>query len=716
MLKTGLKVQYPLSLLLQNEFSLLDPGVESSMYLSVTNNYPFSCRYRIRFPEHEAIRLTKSEYELQLEANATDCIELRFVATRGSIYEPELEITAYHRSEQAFCFSRRVLMRLYTMDGMDQKRCAEQDTLINGLYTLSFQRVVNCNWGYFASNYGGYFNFKPPCLGKPYSDEFNKELPYDVVFEELDGANRITAYYRSKEIAGAEFATIFTLYRSGYAESITRILSLPDNDKEVHYKQAFNLHSEHCSFEHEQQLFRLDQDMPDAELHSLPSGFITGNWIYAEDDDTTYTIVWAQGQQIKRDNYALALEYDLRDYLRRGIRETEPVKFFFDCFKNAYQARNYAKRSRAIACPVHETLELRVNYGNPFVTSPFAVKLVQHKEANLRGRFTLSSQVIAPQTREHTITDKVQETAWEITNSELKPIDMITCVPKLPNYSLRRQQLALHAHGEVRFTTEGEIITCDNGLMSFSAALDATLPGIISLSYMGMEWLDRSYPEHPPKSTFNPFPGGIMLYPQETRPQTLLDEEHVVERTRLIDQWGGIWEGIAITTAFKRFEPLKGLVYRQNYLSRAGVPILAIVPELLDTAGKTRYYGFALESYFQPNSEQRKPAIELPDVGGDWLALTVDDESAYIDRELRHFVLGYSDRQTRLNIVKTNKHKVYFHMDPSVIRTRQSFWSELSHDLPQRMPVSFMLFSEEKIPYKAFSSLLETDLKDFPAD
>lgn len=710
-LKTGLKVQYPLSCMLQNEFSLLDPGVEYKLFLTVTNNYPFACKYIIRFPEDPVISMTQSEYELNLEANANDNVQISFVASSGCVFEPELLVTAYPNGDQPVSFTRRVLMRLYSLDGMDQKRTTEHDIMINGIYTLSFQRVVNYNYGYFASLYGGYYSFRPPYLGKPYSEEFNHEEPYDVVFEELSGANRITAYYRSKELVGAEVATVFTLFRTGHAESFVRIIALPDDDKEVYYKQSFNLRSEQITFEHEDQLVRFDQDMPEPDFYSLPSGYITGNWIYAEDDNTTYTIVWALGQRVRIDGYALALEHDLRDLLRQGIRETEPVKYYFDTFKNAYQARNYAERSRENACPLHDTLELRVNDGNPFVTQPFAVRLIQRREANLRGKFTLSSRAIPPIVREHEIGDKVQETVWEIADRELRPLDIVSCEAKLPNYTLKRQQLALCSQGEVRTTTEGRIITCENGLMSFSAALDASIPGLISLKYDGMEWLDLGYPEHPPKSTFNPFPGGIVLYPQESRPQTLRDEEHVVAPASLSDQWGAIWEGISITTTFRYFEPLKGLVYRQYYLTRAGVPLLAVVPELLDAGGKARYYGFALESYFQPNGDARKPYIDLPDVGGDWISLSVDAESAYIDRELRHYALGYSDRKTKLNIAKTNKHNVYFHMDPYVIRTRQAFWSDLSHELPQKMPITYFVFGEENIPYQAFISLLETELK-----
>ena len=706
-LKCGLKIQYPLDLELRNTQSLGYPGREQTVYLNLRNNFPVACDYQIELDEIQTVKLRGAKHSIRLQAGESSFLSLYLSISGACVYEPEIRVRAKPDGLPELKFSKPVTLIINSPQGRDQRLTREYVLLINGLSMVSFNRKIYSNWGSFRVFNNNGFGLQPCLVGKPYSEEFLSEAPVEYIFKELGQANQLLSVYHSREIPGLEFARVYTLYPTGMLEYSIRILKVPDTEDDIWLKQKVSISQSALSFAQNGRILRLEQDLPDLGLGELPVDAIGENWIFAKDDDAYYGLVWDPARKVVIEEWGMVWEHNLTALQASGTMETKPVLLLVDIFKNAYQLRDFATKTWQRAVPQYPSLELVINKSNPFVVNKFEAQLIQHLDTALRGSFSLSAPSFPKQSQSFDLQEDIRQISWNLEQTSPQALEIITCEAVLPTTIAERKQIVFSPGGKVSQIRQGVKHTVDNGLISFSAAEDAKLPGLISLKYQDREWLDRSYPVYGPKSSYNPYPGGIGINPAFVRMSAFFEEEHQLQSAELKDQWGQIWKGLSCSSLITRSEAVKGLRFTQYYMTLPGLPLLVIFTRIEQGTGKAEYQSFHLSCFFHPEAPVDDWRMRVPSEQGAWHSYRINNEALHIQDSFRQIEISQFGSASRLNLLHTSKFNYYIHMDPKLMRSRTQFWSEITLREKQWLPPIFMIFTEEEIRQEWAYPLLE---------
>ncbi len=713
-MKTGLKIQYPLDTTFAMEKSLVTPSHDQVLYLNVQNCFSCKCLYRIDFENEEPLQLERKSFEINLKPRERSYIPIKFTTPEACIIYPTLKITALPENGKEVQFNRQIHYQIYTLTSKAQKVLPNQYILLNGRMSVSFDQLGNKNWGMFQIMQGMGFNLCPPRVGKPYSEEFDQELPYDVQVNDLGVANELVMYFRSKEFQGVEFAYVYKLYPTGLMEFHIRIINLPIQEQNVFAKLRFCIYGENLVCELGGRLIKLENDMPGLDTNNLDGEEFSKNWAFSKYDDCTSAMIWDKNWHACIDRWFVCWDINLSDYYARGLQETEPVLLYIDVFQNAFEVRNVAEECNKKVEPMYPSLELVINNEDPFPGHAYEVKLIQHQTENLRGSFILSSSTNAILREEikHKFEDEVREIKWTVEAHSKKPMEVINCEARLPLYTVERKQIVFHEKGEVRFAETSDIndtlLVADNGIIQITTAKDARIPNLLSLIHEGREWLDNSYPEYAPKSNYNPYPGGMTITPWQLRIMNLMNETHEIKKASLLDQWGHKWEGLEMRSSITNFDPLQGLVYVQYYLMRPGVPILAITTKIITDTGHAEYIPFCLNMFFKPNGEIQNSSIDIPCEDNRWHMLHAGSEAFYLRNSYRHVKIKNMKSDYMLNILSLGKSYHDIHIDPQILRDKCYLYSDFAKTVPSMLRPMFIIFSGSDIEHEWLYSLLNT--------
>lgn len=707
-MKTGLSTRYPLEISLLNDSTFIMPGREALLYINVKNHYKQSCHFTIEFVPEEPVQILSPHTDFSLAEEEKASIPIRFVCSRGCIYYPMLRITATREDGQSTTYEKRYSVRLSTLEGRDQKIMPQRYELINGRYVL----MVMENWGrnrvYFMNGAGVTCSMPYPMLGKPFSDEFESESPYDVKVEDLGGANQLSLYYRSKSFPGLQFALVYRLYPSGMLEYFLGIISFPDDASDIFARLRMTPPMTVLSYENQGRIFNLEPDMPDMEIDSLPKEFCTGNYLHFAQDNDRISVIWDPTLKVEINGWSLVWDIDLSAMHDAGKTESMPLLMYINVFDTVYQTRNHAQGHYNFPTPVYPTLELCVNAGNPILCKDLQVELRMHQDRYLNGRFTLKiNDDHVSEIKELDLSQEIRKLEWERVSPPASPILNILCTASTPVYDLPRRQTLFHPHGEVNTNTSGEFLEVDNGIIQISAATDSSLPILLSLKHQGKEYLDQAYPEYLPKSFYNPYTGGLIIALEGISVANLQKEKHNLAPVSLSDQHGNTWQGLVWETEIKAYKPLRGYLYRQYYLTLPGVPLLALVCEIRQDSGSASYERITYTGFYNPGSKLDDCRIKVPIADNRWQSLTAGRESLRIMDSYRHVIVQDIASPDMLNILNLSKSDVFIHTDQHVARMRHSFYTNRVSGSPKWTLPQFMIFSKEIIAWDSLNSLFE---------
>ena len=706
-LKCGLKIQYPLDLEMRASESLCFPGREQTVYLNLRNNFAVACDYRIELEETELVKLKERSLRIRLQAGEASYLPLYLTASQGNIFEPNIKVHAKPEGLPELDYTKLVTHIMHSPQGRDQKLTHDYILLMNGLSLVSFNRNIYTNWGSFGVYYSQGFGLQPCLIGKPYSEEFLSSPPVEYEFNEIGQANQLVCKYRSKEIPGLEFARVYKLYPSGVMEYSIRILQVPETENEIWIKQKVTLQQSDLSFANNGRIIHLEYDLPDLGMGELPVDAIGENWVFSRYEQSCFGVVWDPSHSALIEEWGIVWEHNLSALKASGCLETAPLIFFVDVFKNAYQLRDYATKKLRPSQPQYPSMELVVNQANPFVGNEFEASLVQHLDTGLRGDFSLSSPSLKAQIQSYNLLEDIREIKWQLQPVAPEAVEIISCEASIPTTIAQRKQLIFSPRGEIKEHKQRARHTVDNGILSFSAAEDARLPGLISLQYQGQEWLDKSYPDYGPKSSYNPFPGGIGINPAFVRMSAFFLEEHKLKNALLRDQWGQLWKGLSFSSLITRNEIHKGLLFTQYYMTLPGLPLLAIFTQIEHGSGKAEYQGFHLGCFFHPEAPIQDWRMRVPAEKGGWQSYRINEEALHLQDSYRQIEVSQIGSPSRLNMLHMSKANYYIHMDPKLMRSRTQLWSEITIKDKQWLPPVFMIFTEEEIRQEWIYPLLE---------
>lgn len=709
-LKTGLKIHYPLDLDLRSEMSSYLPGRPSAMYLNLNNNFPVAGDFEITFPEQDKIRLKQQVHRIRLEPGCRDHLPLTFTADAACIYAPQVQVTSRPENGTEVNFSKQPVIMLPMHGGSDQAITTERFQLLNGDCSLYIWQEYHRNMAFFQTATGLNVNLNPPQIGLPYSDEFETEDPIGAEVFALGQANQLQLKYVSKHKPGCEIALIYTLHPGGLLEYSLRVLKLPEGE-DLKTLLLIGLDSTGFTCQSGGRIVSLEADQPDKTLHALLPLDPDANWVFGKPEDSTVAIIWPPGARVSIDRWWLAWEIGLKEVAEREDQTAGPFRIYLDVFKNAFQVRKLALNQHLPAEPIHPTLELVVNGGNPCVADTCEVKLLLRQDDALAGKVCLkdSSGFVLGE-EELTRGEERRECAFTVSVPPQTSLEKLSCELAQPLYTLQREQVVLRSRGEVKLDTlpssPSELLSLDNGCLKFSAAAETCLPSLISLTHAGHEWLASGHPDFAPRGTYNPFLGGLSVRPGQISLQALQEESHQADFSRLSDNGGNLWPGIALTTNIEKYGPLKGMAYRQHYLTRPGLPVLVVQTEIVSTHGRAEYCRFPLYAFAAPDGDLASAYVDIPGENGTWQRIHAGREAFYHGKEADHTRIGSVLLDPVLHILSPRKTYRFFQATTDVLAQGTYVYSRMLDHGPQFLPPLFLVWTDGSWTHGAFSQLL----------
>ncbi|MBW6514690.1 MAG: GNAT family N-acetyltransferase [Candidatus Syntrophosphaera sp.] len=709
-LKTGLKIHFPLDLDLSKELSEYFPARPSTIYLNLQNNFPVSCSFEISFPEQERIKLLESEHRIHLEAGERAILPLPFRPEAACVYAPRVRVKARPEKGREIEFTKQPVIMLPMHGSSDQAVTTERFQLLNGTNSLFVWQDHKRNMAFFQAAGGNNVNLNPPQIGLPYSDEFETEDPLGAEVSALGQANQLRMRFASKHKPGCEFALLYTLYPGGLLEYSLRVLKLPE-EEDLKALLQIGLDSTGFTYQSGGRILSLEADQPDRELNDLLPLDPDANWVFAGSENSSVAMIWPPGEKVRINRWWLAWELDLKEVAGREDQTAGPFRIFLDAFPNALQVRNLALNQHLPAEPIHPTLELVVDGGNPCVGETCEAVLTLRQDQVLAGKICLkdSSGAVLGLT-ELARPDENRECKFILSLTSKPTLEKLSCELNQPLYSSLREQVILHSRGELKQKTmpssPSGLISLDNGCLQFSAAKEACLPSLISLTQAGREWLASGYPDFAPRGSYNPFLGGLSVRPGQISLIDLQAERHQAGFSRLRDNWGNLWEGIAITTSIGKFKPLQGLVYRQHYLSRPGLPLLVAQVEIVSAYGRADYAHFPLYAFFAPEGGLSSGFVEIPGEDGAWQRIYAGRDRFYFRKDVSHTRSGSDTWDEVLHILSSRKTYRFFQATTDVLAQGTYVYSRLLNKVPQFLPPLFLVWGDRSWRHDAFSQLL----------
>lgn len=707
-LKTGLNVQYPLSANIRSKSSLMIPGREEIMYLNVQNHFQESCEYDIELPEDSKLKFTQRTCHISLQGGEKANILFSFSASGACIYSPQVLIKANLANGKSLEFTTECCDSIRVIGDKAGKQLNDNVQLINSQYYLYFTKTGSKNYCNFGSIYGENFNISQPQLGLPYTDEFEREEAYDFAIEDHGQDLCLCAKFRSREIPELDFAVQYRLTGSGQMDLSVKILALPERAEDIFAKLKISLKTSGLAFETKGKVLQFEDDLLDAEISDLPMQIIEGNWLFSKSDDSTAGVIWPKQMKAYNDHYQLAWDINLSELARKGQTESEVISFYLDVFKNPWQIRNVAI-GRSPIIPKVPSLELLVNEGNPWITGSYNASLIQHLDKNMTGRFQLeASSGVEIEARHITDAEEIKAINWQQIAQPANALELLSCQAKFSSVTLVRKQLLFQSGGKVIYSSAPNMLSAANACLEMCVATDAKLPGLISLKYNGDEWLDNAYPEFAPKSFFNPYSGGLGIKPSQIGAAALAEETHTAEKACLADQHGNLWEGLSILSRIDKFKPLKGLAYRQYYLMRPGVPVLATLIEILGNPGWAQFYQFRMQLCQIHQQGSTDAVIYIPKPGEQWQKVNSCNEQVYAGEYYPQFAVQKAETELRLQLFSKAKLSYNTYMDSAVISHSAYIYSEMVDVVPAWTAPVFMVLAKDLYQAEWLSSLLAT--------
>lgn len=708
-LKTGLLVQYPLSVSLRVANSIIFPNRQETMYLNMENHFKVACSYHIYFPEDDKVHLLNRHFDVCLNAGERAHLELEFIANGACLFNPKLHITAMPDDGSELEFTVDSRAQIFAANGMDGKETPELIQLINGYCYLYYSKTGSKNWGGYGSIYGNSFRFSPPQIGMPYSEEFDNELPFETSIEQLGSVMQLSLKFRSRDNDDLEFGYIYKLYPTGMMEAYIKIYKLPETGKSYHAMLKLMMNEQKLCYECNGKLVQAENDVPGASLSDFARSSLTGNWLFSQSDDSYQALIWNPEFPATIGKYWLCWELDLHKVNQLENKELLFARMFLDVFRNPYQVRNAALGFRKATEPILPVLELKVNNGNPILGASYPVEFWDKRDAKLKGSFSLLTGSIEQPNIVLVDDDNAHAAHWQVQDKGDSPMELICCQAELSNYNVSRSMLCLRSKGKVTTSESEGKLYIDNGKISIATPLQTAAPALCSLQYEGCEFLDSGYPDFAAKSFFNPFLGGIYTVPGQLNKAALLAESHYSESISLHDQYGNLWQGLAITTEIKEFEPLKGIKYRQCYVMHPNVPVLVLLCEIIQNNGWREFVHFKNILWLRHDDNQNDAELTISRNGDKKLIIKAGAEQISDGEYLKHIAYKHKECDAYLQVCHLNKHQHHYYADGTVLNINFTSYSQILEPGRQWLQAQFLILSPEL--YEPDSLMAITNLR-----
>jgi len=692
------KVRYPIQLGLQSK-AMLRTDFPQTLYVNLQSNLDRDCELKLSFPEDARLRLMNPELECTLQAREKKVLELEMILSGSCFYTPIVLAEFIGIDGEAVQFTLEPDIILRTLRGTDAKRSKDKAFLMAGMFTFQMPLQEQKNWGYMFNYRYSSILCRPTDFGRPFSGEFEKEDAVDMIFECREDAARMEVFYESKQHPGLKFSKIFTLFISGEMQQQIRLQSIPKEHEGLCLRELIGTPGSRFTFASGNRLICLADEMEEVSLGDFDIKDVTEPWFYSSEGKSSIAVIWEDGWKPSFDRWWLAFELDLAKLKGMPDMKSPALHWYIDCFISAYHLRDYVLGESMSKLPKEFTEDIVVNQHNPFYDNEVELEIVRHQQMGIEGTLQVPDRGFSAKAE--------PGKSYRIMLEE-QPIALLDARVVYPAFTIEHPRVLLRKSGSITYYEDEQCLGLDNGQISLKAKKNSALPTIVSLAYNGLEWLDPIPEGFVPRSSFNPYPGGILCVPASVKAVNFMQDRHRLHKVELKDQHDNIWQGLYWESEIAHFEPLEGLRYRSYYLTCPGLPILMVAIEIIKDIVEAKHLAFGVQTHYHPQLVMPKAELSYPDIDNKWHSLRCSKLMQHhrdqgnisrlrVDDSYLH-ILSFS---TRTWAMSSNK---------DFMRSQDYCYSKMKPETGEILPPLFMLFSARKLEPEMMQDLLHLKL------
>jgi hypothetical protein len=227
-----------------------------------------------------------------------------------------------------------------------------------------------------------------PCLGTPFSKEFDNKKSSKIEHTIKDGILEVKAYYDSSDFAGISLIDNLKIYPDRTMERFYTIFNNGDTAQKLTIKDQYEY-----DWLAEQYLPYEDKILSEIS-HHLKEENISENWFYtqAKKGNTYVSFCWGKSSKPMFKDYGIFFNVDFGVLQPGESKDSEPITIAINRFFRFQDLRYYAAEKYNFPLKDSKQIEefdnLELNGGNPF-GSKLSAAIQNSSEHPLDGEFTL---------------------------------------------------------------------------------------------------------------------------------------------------------------------------------------------------------------------------------------------------------------------------------------------------------------------------------------
>lgn len=602
-------------------------NVVTDMYLNIENNITEEVEFRFSLLDNHDIHFLNRTIEISMSPQEQKFIKIGCIVKNHCLYSEDISVTAHLKSGGQIFFNSKLTGVFRGRDGCFGGEERDYYIIVNGKYSAKLSKLNNRIYlrsSEYENNYEPFrvtFNF--PKLGKPYRSEISSTKPREVIWYREEDSIILKAIY-DLQSNNVDIETIIKISSAGLVEQYHNVINNSKTNyiEDLGIQQGFYQQLNNGVIPINNKIVKISNPQhEDIRVFSMEN--LTENWIFANTDQITRGLWWGRNLKPKLDEWFISFEHHINSIPPQGIYTTPSLRRALDVFKDWREFRDFVQgdNSSGYLNPV-DSLEMRINDGNPFVKEALRIRLLQHSKSQLEGNLNISWSKAGIDKKFNIIDDSgIGQVEFSLDYNKKPPMDLLQL--EIDGEASISQKSAVVF--KVEDSPLVESIIKENGWAVFSienGPLKIKLsphfsPGIYSMTYKGNEYIESSFPSPTSKSWYNPWTGGILTAPEALDMRSLLKEKVVAEFTSTVDSCGNNWRGIKARIKVVNDHSYKGLEITQYFLLLPGSPVLCHTVEV--TQGEANYFNdelFEGKNFFCINGDLKQSYLEYKNTNG----------------------------------------------------------------------------------------------------
>ncbi|WP_027634479.1 GNAT family N-acetyltransferase [Clostridium hydrogeniformans] len=564
---------------------------EDILNVDIENKFNEEVSLNFIIPKSEDVDIDRREFNLTLDKKERKTIKLPFILRKATFFNPDVASNIRVRDGREINFISKVALPIQSFSGGFGGEMEDRYRIANGKYSVDFYKGENSVFLRGEKNITLMTSaIFCPEIGMPYSEELTNATPLEVKSYEENNAMTLRCVYGLERFKDTYIHMIFSLKSNGIMESYFEVVNKgEDKTNEVFIKQPVIYRVNDGILPYDNGILKI-RDIGTSFIEDFKEEKITENWIFGSTKDETRGLHWQKGLVPRIQDYLIYFQHEIGVINKGEIKRSKSIFMSLGTFRTFQELRNYAMgKVLRDYVEIKNDYDVKLNKGNPFIYDKLNLKISEYKNSSLEGKIRISSKNSIVDQCEVDLEGDSKEVYLDISGDINK--DIVTIEREGRAFLIEDNKLMFRVFkGDVKREiyqgTGDTIYSLDNGIIKIKACKDFG-PGIYSMNYKNVEFLETAFPTHSIKSWYNPWFGGIQSFVGlRNGCRYFLNEKIKMYFEDLVDNKGNKWSDLKISLNIKNFEELEGLTVNEHYLMLKGVPVLCSFMEIIGDNNK----------------------------------------------------------------------------------------------------------------------------------